>query len=67
MKAFVFGYQTNYDLGACIVYADNKEEAIKIANSIAWDTKNIHEIDTTKYSNTVLKITESCIDEPTVN
>lgn len=59
MKTFIFGYQTNYNLGACIVYANTKEEAIKIADSYAWDTNNIHEIDTTKYNNVLLAIRES--------
>lgn len=61
MKAFIFGYQTNYDLGACIVYAETKENAIELAKDFAWDTHNIHEIDTTKYSNKLLMIQESDI------
>lgn len=46
MKAFIFGYSTNYDLGAAIIYAESKERAIKLAqesNSI-WDCRNVHEI-----------------------
>ena len=48
MKAYIFGYSTNYDLGAAIIYAESKKKAIELAkecNNI-WDTNNIHEIDT---------------------
>ena len=47
MKAFIFAYTTNYDLGAAIVYAESKEEAIILANksNYIWDTNNIYEID----------------------
>ena len=47
MKAFIFGYSTNYDLGASIVYAESKQEAIELAkkSKYVWDTNNCYEID----------------------
>ena len=60
MKAFIFAYQTNYDLGAAIVYAESKEKAIKLAkkSNYIWDTDNCHEVDPTKFFNEVLIIRE---------
>lgn len=64
MKAFIFGYCTNYNLGACIVYAETLEEAKKRAEiDYAWDTNNIHEIDTTKYRNCTIVIREDSMQE----
>lgn len=47
MKAFLFAYDTNYDLGAALIYAKTKKEAIEKANNCdyVWDTNNILEID----------------------
>lgn len=61
MKAFIFAYSTNYDLGAAIIYAETKKEAIKLAKSKSnyiWDTKNIYEIDLTNKSKAII-ITDS--------
>jgi hypothetical protein len=60
MKAFIFGFQTNYDLGAAIVYAESKEQAIEIAkrSSRIWDTWNVYEIDLNTKSK-IIHITES--------
>lgn len=46
MKAFIFAYDTNYNLGAVIIYAETKEEAIKLAkgNNYIWDTQSIYEV-----------------------
>lgn len=46
MKAFIFGYETNYDLGAAIVYAESKEKAIELAKTCndIWQTDNVYEI-----------------------
>jgi hypothetical protein len=64
MKAFIFGFQTNYDLGACIVYAETLEQAKEIADKDwAWDTNNVHEIDTAKYSNCTIVIHEDQMRE----
>ena len=56
MKAFIFAYSTNYDLGAVIIYAESKEEAILIAkkSKYVWDTNNIYEINTETDSKIVL-------------
>lgn len=59
MKAFIFAYSTNYDLGAALIYAESKEEAIKLAKSdkakgYIWDTHNIYEIDLTNKSGVVI-------------
>lgn len=47
MKAFIFAYSTNYNLGAAIIYAETKEKAIELAKTSnqIWDTDNVHEID----------------------
>ena len=59
MKAFIFAFQTNYDLGAAIVYAESKEIAINMAknNQWVWDTDNIYEIDLSNESK-IINITE---------
>lgn len=49
MKAFIFTYQTNYDLGAALIYAESKERAIELAKTdpatnYIWDTNSIYEI-----------------------
>ena len=56
MKAFIFAYQTNYDLGAVIIYAESKEEAIVLANksNYVWDTDNIYEINTDTNSKIII-------------
>jgi len=65
MKAFIFGYQTNYDLGAAIVYAESKEEALKLAEKsmYIWDTNNAHEIDLNRKSPCIIKIGEDSFKE----
>ena len=46
MKAFIFAYDTNYNLGAAVIYAETKKEAIELAktNNYIWDTNFIYEI-----------------------
>lgn len=64
MKAFIFAYSTNYDLGAAIVYAETKEKAIKLAKTCPWiwDTNNCYEI-TTKTESKIVIIREDSFDE----
>jgi len=64
MRAFIFAYSTNYDLGAAIVYAETKDKAIKLAKtcSYVWDTNNCYEIDTKTESKIVI-IREYSFDE----
>lgn len=67
MKAFIFAYDTNYDLGAAIVYAENKELAIEKANEgkakdYIWNTNNVYEIDLNTKSKVVI-IRESSFNE----
>ena len=59
MKAFIFSYSTNYNLGVAIIYAETKQEAIKLAKSdpgknYIWDNFNIYEIDLTNKSQIII-------------
>lgn len=65
MKAFIFGYSTNYDLGAAIVYAESKEEAIKLAkkSKYVWDTDNCYEIDLNTKSKVVIIREDNFVEE----
>ena len=56
MKCFIFGYNTNYDLGASIVYAKDLNRAIEIAknNDYVWDTDNVHEVEMPKTEKIIL-------------
>mgnify|MGYP000320119919 FL=1 len=61
MKAFVFGYQTNYDLGAAIVYAKSLKRAKELAkkHNYVWDTNNVYEIDLNNNEKVII-IREDC-------
>ena len=65
MKAFVFGYSTNYDLGAAIVYAESKEEAIELAkkSQYIWGTNNCYEIDLNTKSKVVIIWEDDFVEE----
>ena len=56
MKAFIFAYPTNYNLGVVIVYAESKELAIEIAekSNHVWEGYNILEIDLNSDSKLIL-------------
>lgn len=65
MKAFVFGYSTNYDLGAAIIYANSEEEAIELASRspYIWGVDNYYEIDTENNKSKIIIIRENSFDE----
>jgi DnaJ-class molecular chaperone len=46
MRTFIFAYQTNYDLGATLVFAETKERAEQLAkrSDHVWDTLNCFEV-----------------------
>jgi len=56
MKAFIFSYSTNYNLGVAIIYAESKELAIEMADksNYIWENYNILEIDLTSESKLII-------------